>query len=125
MFINQTPLESFFELKELTKNLKEKIVELENKAVKKLFNVCAENSAVIVPVKVYSDYKDGNLSEELCIGTKYAVFYFDNAAVAPDYWFQIDEGYMRKCINGEYEATDGLYETPEAALEAIKRGDNG
>ena len=78
---------------------------------------CISASCVIVAVRLYSDYADSNYSN--LIGIKYAALNFNNRAVAPDFWFDIDEGHA---------GVDTLFDTPEEALEkyeiAVRRRDD-
>jgi len=72
---------------------------------------CVAAECVVIPVRLYSDYTDGNLDEAKFQGIRFAALSFSNEAVGPDYWFMIDES---------QSGLENLYATPEEALEAHK-----
>lgn len=72
---------------------------------------CVKAGCVIVPVKVYSGYVNGDLDESTCLGIRYAALEFGDVAVAPEYWFMIDES---------SSGSENLHETPIAALETFE-----
>jgi hypothetical protein len=75
---------------------------------KRIWTLCADARMVVVPVHAYSDYgKDGNVSQEMYRGVRFAALPFNNDAVGPDNWFMIDAAH-----------TGPLFLTPEEALAA-------
>ncbi len=78
---------------------------------------CVDAWCVVIPVRIYSQYgKDGNISEEYSEGIKFIALNSDGNAVAPDYWFMIDEQ------NTELK---NYHDSPEAALKAFEEARKG
>lgn len=73
---------------------------------------CVAAGCVVLPVKVYSAYVDGNLHPSTYLGVRYAALQLDNSAVGPDYWFMIDDG---------SSGLHSLFDSPQAALDAFER----
>ena len=73
---------------------------------------CRDARCVVVPVPVYSKYgADGNTHQADFVGFRFAALRFDDEAVGPDYYIQIEEGQTGR---------DRLFGTAEEALAAYE-----
>jgi hypothetical protein len=73
---------------------------------------CVKKGIVVVPVEVYSDYRDGDYHEDDYVGIKYVALENGETTVLTDPWVYIDS------------MSTVLHETPEEALAAgYERGD--